>query len=169
MGQKGILLRLVKAMDFIDKQDGLFPVILPLHPRLIHNRTDFLDTGKNSRKTGEMRLNCSGNNPGQGRLAGSRRSPENHGEELVCLDGAAQKRSCTHQVGLPHIFIKRSGSHPVCQGTRILTGFHIIFFKKIHYRSPLISLLFKLFPEPSPWLAQSDPLMSPSYLSGRSR
>ena len=88
---------------------------LQLGPGLVHNDPQLLDAGQNSGKTDKMGLRLPGNNPRQGRLARSRRSPENHGKKTVLIHRAAQERPRRQELRLAHIVRQRPGPHAVRQ------------------------------------------------------
>ncbi len=48
MGQEGILLGLVEAVDLVDKQNGLCLMVPPLRFGLVDDGPDFPDAGKHS-------------------------------------------------------------------------------------------------------------------------
>ena len=87
--QKRILLRLVKAMNLIDKDDDALSVHTTAI-RFLHHRTDLLDPARHSRERDELRLRTRGDDLRQSRLADAGRSPENHRGDSVTLNEAAQ-------------------------------------------------------------------------------
>ena len=81
-GQEGILLRLVKAMNLVDKNDGSLaesPALL----RLLHHLADFLNSAGHRTEGDEPGLGGVGDYFCQGSLSHPRRPPENHGGHLV--------------------------------------------------------------------------------------
>jgi hypothetical protein len=75
--QKAVLLRFIKAMDFIDKQNRP-PALRPPHFRLRHCLAHLLDAGKHRRQRNELALELCRHHPRQRRLADARRPPQNH-------------------------------------------------------------------------------------------
>ena len=75
--QKRILLRLVKAMNLIDKDNDALSVHTTAI-RLLHHRADLLDPARHSRERDELRLRTRGDDLRQRCLADAGRSPENH-------------------------------------------------------------------------------------------
>ncbi len=55
MGQKGVLLAFVEAVDLIDKEDGGALLRIPQCLGLFHNLPDFLDPGKHGGKEHKVR------------------------------------------------------------------------------------------------------------------
>ena len=119
MGQEGVLLGLVEAVDLVDEEDRSPARPLELLPGLFDDLPDLLDPGEHRRKGDEVGLRLAGDDLGQGGLAGARRPPEDHGKEAVLLDGLAQQPSLFQDVGLTHIFLEGFRPHPVRQGAGI--------------------------------------------------
>ena len=91
VGQEGVLLGLVEAVDLVDKEDRSPARPLELHPGLLDDAPDLLDTGENRRKGDEVGLRLAGDDAGKRGLPGAGRPPEDHGKEAVLLDGLAQQ------------------------------------------------------------------------------
>ena len=119
-GEKGVLLRLVEAVNLIDKQQGGLPHD-PIGLRLLHDLFDLFDAAGHSAEVNEVGSGLSCDNPGQRSLSNSRRAPEDHGGHLVLLNELAQNLSLSQQVLLPHILLQRLRTQPACQGTAPLS------------------------------------------------
>ena len=116
MGQNHVLLRLVKAVDFVHEEDGA-PLVHPL-PFLGfgHHPAQVGDTGSDRADRLKVGLGNSGDETGQGGLAAARRPPQNQGGQPVGGDGAAQHPVRPEDVVLADELIKVSGTHPLRQG-----------------------------------------------------
>src|SRR5690606_2514876 len=119
MRQERILLRLVEAMHFVDKQHGALAARQPVF-RLRHRLADILHPSQYCRQRNERGIHCLGKNQCESCLAGARRAPENHGMQLVLFDGAAQRLARPDQVALAHILVQRCGPH--ARGQRLVPG-----------------------------------------------
>jgi hypothetical protein len=93
VGEKGVLLRTVEAVNLINEDDGSRPAKLPRPPRLFHDSFDLLDPGGHGRKWDEVRLGRFRNDARQGGLSGSRRSPEDDRGDAIRLNGVAKELS----------------------------------------------------------------------------
>ena len=114
--QQGVLLGLVEAMDLVDEEDRASASGLAF-PGLVDGRADLADTRENSRERDEFRSMPAGDQAGQGRLAGSRRSPENQRRQFArrAAQRHAQERFLADDIGLAHEFIEGAGPHPFGQ------------------------------------------------------
>ena len=119
VGQKGVLLRFVEAVDFVHKKDGL----LPVHPAsflrgryrrpyVFHSAQDSIDGDKVS----SCRV---GDNASEGGFAGTGWAIENDRRKLIGLDGAPQQATRPNDRILANKFI---------QCTRAHTGSQWLFF-----------------------------------------
>ncbi len=143
VGQKGVLLRLVEAVNLIDEQDGA-----RVHLRGLrggdHHLLDLLDAAHHGGKLDEGGLGGLGDDLGQRGLAHSRRTPQNHGAgprsvELVAFDLHAQRFAGANQVLLAAQLIQRARAHPLCQwrgAQRALRAFRFAV-KKTHRALPV--------------------------------
>ena len=118
--QKGILLCLVEAVDFINEQDGAPPdcaAVLRLRHRFAH----FFHTGKHRRQTHEIRIESARQQQRQRGFAAARRPPEQHGERLVLGDGCGQGGIRAQDVALANIIGEGLRAHTLGQRL-IVTG-----------------------------------------------
>ena len=122
-------------MDLVHKQDGHFPQ-LPSLFRLGHYLSDFLHSAGDCAEVLKVCLCAPGNDPGKGGFAYPRRSPENHGGDLIPLNEIPQYLSLSQKMLLPYKFRQIPGAYPAGQrGT-------------IHIRAIKQTLLHHLFPSP---------------------
>ncbi len=117
VGQKGVLLRTVETVDFIDEEDGA-----RAHAggalRIHHHLLDLLDAAGDGGKLDEVGMRGGGNDFGQRGLAGTGRPPEDHGAGLVALNGQAQRLAFSQQMLLPGIVRQRARPHPLGEWRR---------------------------------------------------
>src|SRR6266851_4784275 len=112
--QKRILLGLVEAVNLVDEQDGARPEpsrLLCLH----HHLLDLFDPGEHSRKLDEARLSLLRNDLRERRLPGPRRTPEDHRDRVIALNGQPQRLARRQQMLLPDVLLQRARSHPLRQ------------------------------------------------------
>ena len=116
MGQQAVLLGLVEAMDLVDEQD---------RPAAVHGqplsgggdgRADVGDTGEDCRQGHKAGRHGIGQDPGQGRLAGSRWAPQEEGAQVSVFGRATERPTLPDKVGLADKLGKRARSHPGGQG-----------------------------------------------------
>jgi hypothetical protein len=109
--QEGVLLCLVEAVDLVDEHDrapaGAAPPVLGRG----HHLFDLLDAGEHGAERHEARLRELGDHPGQRRLAGAGRTPEDDRLQHVALDGEAQRRAGRQDVFLADDVVERAGTH----------------------------------------------------------
>jgi len=107
VGKERVLLELVEAVEFIDKEDD------PLVPGLLDDLLDLLyaygDGGK--RDVGE--LHYPADEPADGGLADAARSPEDERGNVSSLDEDLEELSLSEEVLLADDIIERSGPYPV--------------------------------------------------------
>ena len=126
-GQEGVLLGLVKAVDFVHKDDGALPEAA-VFLRLEHHLPDLLDAAGHRGKVDEGGLGALGDDPRQGGLAHPRRAPENHGGYAVPLNEPAEHLPRAQQMGLPGEFLQGAGAHARRQGLRRVVGEKALLF-----------------------------------------
>ena len=118
VGQQGVLLGLVEAVDFVDQQDGAAALLLPA-PGLLHHLAQVRHPGHDGAEAGELGVHDPGQGPGQRGLAAPRRTPEDHGgEQPLGLQGPPQQAPGPHQVLLAHEFLQAPGPQAGGQGLR---------------------------------------------------
>ncbi len=81
--EKSILLRFVEAMDFIDKKEGFASMVAAFLPGFSDDLPHLFDTIEDGREEDKATLSGLGDNLSQGRLSGSRWSPEDCRGETV--------------------------------------------------------------------------------------
>ena len=117
-GQKRVLLRLVKAVDFIDKKDGLLTVSAVLLG-FFHHLADLFDAAGHGGKADKGRLGAVGDDLRQGGFAHAGRSPEDHRGDVVALQQAAEDLAFPQQMALTDKFLQCPGTEPGRQGLMI--------------------------------------------------
>ena len=110
-GQQRVLLGLVEAVDLVEEEDGPAPVAAPLLGALEH-RPDLGAAGVDRRLLLEGAVGGGRDDPGDRRLAGARRSVEDHRVRLAGLDRGAQRRALGEQVLLADEVVERARAHP---------------------------------------------------------
>ena len=105
-GEEGVLLRLVEAVDLIHKENGALAETA-VFLRLLHDLFDLFYAAGDRGKVDEIRLGTVGYDAREGGLAHSRRTPEDHGADVVALDETAEHFSLAEEVFLPAILIQR--------------------------------------------------------------
>src|SRR6202007_3112179 len=83
--------------------------------RVGHNFLDLLDTGKHGAEGSKFRAREPRNQPRQRSLAAARRSPEEHGSEIVVFNLRAQRLAVAKQLFLPDEFVERARTHALRQ------------------------------------------------------
>ena len=115
VGQEGVLLRLVEAVNLIDEEDG--PRV---HPGGLrggdHHLLDLLDAAHDGGELDESSLGGLGDDLGQGGLAHAGRTPEDHGAGVVALDLHAERFAEADEVLLSEQFLQTPRAHPLGQG-----------------------------------------------------
>ena len=119
--QKGILLRFVEAVDFVDEDDGARAVLAGALG-IAHDLLDFLDAGEHGGELDEVGLGDAGNDLGERGFAGAGRAPEDHRGGIVALDLHAQRFAGADQVLLADEFIERARAHAVGERACALGG-----------------------------------------------
>ena len=89
MRQKGVLLRLIKAVDFINKEYGTQAKI-PILPGMLDDSLDVLLATGNGTELNKLGLHLASNNPRQRRLACTRWPPKDEAHGLLLRDNLAQ-------------------------------------------------------------------------------
>ena len=112
-GQEGVLLGLVEAVHFIEEEDCRTAAAGTDHARLIDGRADILDTGKHRGKRDELGVGGRGDQPSQGRLAGTRRSPQDQRMQPAALEQRPQRLAPSEHMGLTDHLGQVPRPHPV--------------------------------------------------------
>ena len=103
--KKGVLLRLVEAMDLVHKYDRLHSVFSGGF-RLFHDGADLFDPAGDRREVDELTARAGGDDPRQCRLADAGRAPKDHGCDLIALDQPPQYFAGADQMLLSGVFVK---------------------------------------------------------------
>src|SRR5262249_60849961 len=101
-------------MNFVHKNDGPRAVLAGLF-RVGHYLLDLFDSREHCRKLDEFSLRDVGDDLRQGRLAHSRRSPEDDGTGIIALNLHAQRLARRKNVLLSDKFIQGSRTHAISQ------------------------------------------------------
>ena len=124
MGEQGVLLGFVPAVDFIHEQEGAFAVHLAPLDGLPDDLAQAGFAVQHGGEGLEMRLGLVGDDGGEGGFARARRPPQDDGgEQAVGFNGAAQEFARPDDVLLPDELVQGAGAHP--GGER---GFGLHFF-----------------------------------------
>ena len=116
--QKGVLLGLVEAMDFIHEQDRALALDDSTLLGGLDQPAQFRNPAGDGREGLEVGLGMRGNQAGEGGLARAGRSPEDQGRQGVLLDGEPKRPPRAEDVVLPDQLVERPWPHPIRQGTR---------------------------------------------------
>src|SRR5882672_9943428 len=112
MGQEGILLRPIEAVDFVDEKNRAGSVLArPLS--LGHDLLDFLDTRQHGGELDELSAGHGGDDLGKRGLARAGGSPEEHGAGIVSLHLQAQRLALADEMFLADEFLERARAHAV--------------------------------------------------------
>src|SRR5262245_39902976 len=116
--QKRVLLRAIEAVDLVAKQNRAlaleFPPLIGLADDLADARHPLGDRGERL----EMSLRVIGDDARQGRLAGSRRAPENAAAHVAATDQLAQRLPRSQELLLAEKLVQRTRTHPRRQWLR---------------------------------------------------
>ena len=121
MGQEGVLLGFVEAMDFVDEDNGPRAVLLGALG-VGHDLLDFLDAGEHGGELDELGLGHAGDDLRQRGFAGAGRSPEDERTDVVALDLRAQRLAGADQVLLSDEFVERARTHAVGERAGAVAG-----------------------------------------------
>ncbi len=113
----------VEPMDFIDEQDSLSTVETPLTLRLLDHLPYLLHPRQNGAEGNEMRIRYGGNNPGEGCLTRTGRSPKDHRLKLIRFDSIPEGLPFAQEMLLAKELQKRGRPHPIGQGCKGLPDF----------------------------------------------
>src|SRR5947209_2594081 len=111
MRKDGVLLRLVKTMDLVNKQDGSLSGKRLELASVVHDAAEVGYTGRHGTGGREVGPRGVGNDLGERGLPGTRRSPKNEGRESIVFDGAAQYAAGADDSLLTDKFVKGAGAH----------------------------------------------------------
>ena len=111
VGEDGVLLGLVEAVDLVDEEDGAEVLGGAYLAGLLDRLPEVGDAGGDGGDADEVRLREAGDEPRERRLAGAGRAPEHHGGHLAGADGALQHVALAEEVALPDVLLERAGAH----------------------------------------------------------
>src|SRR4051794_17543729 len=99
-------------MDLVEEEDG--PLLVESEPvlGLGDRRSDLRDAAHDRRERDEMGADLLGEEPGEARLAGSGRAPEERRGEMATGDAATERTAVTDKMLLPDELGERSRPHP---------------------------------------------------------
>ena len=120
MGEEGVLLGLVEAMDLVEEQHGPGAVQRDPVLRLGDQRADVGDAGHDRRDRREMGTDLAGQQPGEARLAGAGRAPQDQAREVPAGDAPPQRAALTDEVRLADELVQAARAHP--RGQRLGFG-----------------------------------------------
>src|SRR5574337_178390 len=118
MGKESVLLCLVEPVDFIHEQNGPLPAGRSALLGTLEDRAQLGHAAGHSREWNKLPLRMPGNEMGERRLPRAGRSPEDHGRELIGLDGPSQRSILRRDIVLPYKICKLSRTHPLGEWSR---------------------------------------------------
>src|SRR6202142_559942 len=119
IGQEGVLLRLVEAVDLVDEQQRAAPE-LAVALGLGHDGLDFLDAAEHGAEGDEIGPRDAGDEAGQRGLADAGRSPQNDRAELAAFDLRAQRLRRAEDVLLAAEVLKAIRAHALGERTALV-------------------------------------------------
>ena len=102
VGEEGVLLGFVEAVDFVDEEDG-FAADGALLLGLRHGFADFFDAGEDGGEADVARVEGVGEEQGKGGFAAAGRPPEEHGEGFFLRDGNGERHAVAENVALADV------------------------------------------------------------------
>jgi hypothetical protein len=115
VGEQGVLLPLVVAVDLVDEEHGAAAFVLAAVLRFLQDLPQLLDP----REDGAQRLEVGGGDAaddvGQSRLPRAGGAPQDDGGDPVGLDRAAQRRVGAQRFFLAEDLVQRAGAHAIGQ------------------------------------------------------
>ncbi len=119
IGQEGILLRAVEAVDLVDEQEGTLAVFAACARRIEH-LAQISHPGLDGGELLEMKVGKFGKEPRHSGLAGAGRSPEDHRAEPAGLDHAGEDAVLSEKMVLAHHLLERRGTQAIGERARRL-------------------------------------------------
>ena len=116
-GEERVLLRLVEAMDFVDKEDRALS-IRAVAIRLLHDGANLSDPARDGGEVDELRARDLRDHVRKGRLPDAGGPPEDHRRDRVLLDHSPQDLPFAEESPLPDDFVERLRSKPRGEGLR---------------------------------------------------
>ena len=118
VGEEGILLGAVEAVDLVHEEDGPGAAAPALGVGRGDDLADLLHPGQHRGERHEVGAGHRGHQRGEGGLPGARRPPQDHRVQLAALDGGAQDPPRTQQVLLPDDLVQGARPHAIGEGGR---------------------------------------------------
>ncbi len=115
VGEEGILLRFVEAMNLVDEEESRLAPCLRGCLRSGHDLADLGHSRSDRRVGDETTPGELGDEAGKGRLAASRWTPEDERGNLPRLDRQPERPLGTHQVLLSHQLVEGPRADPIGQ------------------------------------------------------
>src|SRR5581483_11544072 len=115
VGQEGVLLGAVEAVDLVEEQDRALALLTEAGPGPLHDLPHLLHAGGDGRHRLEGLGRGPGHQPGDGGLAGAGRAPEDARRQPVGLDQRPQRLARRQQVLLAGHLVEGAGPHPARQ------------------------------------------------------
>ena len=112
--QKRVLLGLVETVNFVHK-DQCALTVTPVFLGLLHYGANLADAAGHGGKVDEGRFRMPRDDARQRGLAHARRTPEDHGGQMIAFDQAGKHLAGAQQVTLTHKFVQRAGTKPCGQ------------------------------------------------------
>ena len=111
VGEEGVLLRLVEAVDLVDEDQRAPPPRLAQPGGVDHHRLDLLDPRGHRRERHELEVGLPRDDQGEGGLAAPRRPPEDERRHPVAADGLAEEAPLPHHRALPQHLVEGPRAH----------------------------------------------------------
>ena len=112
VGQQGVLLRLVEAVDLVEEEDRARPVQIEPILSVGDGAADLDDARHDSRHRREMRPDLGGEKAREARLAGPWWSPQQERREMPARDAPAERPALADEVALADELVEVPGTHP---------------------------------------------------------
>ena len=105
MGEEGVLLGFVEAVDFVDEKDGA-DLEVPILAGVFDDTFDVFFAGSDGGDFDEVSFPAVGDDAGEGGFADAGRAPENEVDGFVVLDDFVKNLAVADKVGLADNFGK---------------------------------------------------------------
>jgi len=115
VGEEGVLLGFVEAVNFINEDDGALGGA-GFALGLSHDLFDFLDAAEDGAEGDEFAARNAGDDTGESGFAAARRAPEKHGAEIIGFDLQAKRFAGAEELFLADEFVESAGSHAFGEG-----------------------------------------------------
>ena len=121
VGQKGILLGFVEAMHLVDEDDGALAGAMRVLGRG-HDVLNFADAAEHGAEGDEFGLRAARDQARQSGFAAAGRPPQNHGAEIVALDGHAEGLAGAEECLLAGKLLEGARAHAFGERARRVHG-----------------------------------------------